>query len=78
MSENIESKQMAELKKQNDALMKKLQVLQDEMDRAKCISNKSLSNESSSPTSSLRYHAMITRERRPSTHVNFNNLNSID
>ena len=48
------------------------------MDRAKCLSNKSLSNGSTSPTSSLRYQGMITKERRPSTHVNFNNLNSID
>ena len=78
MSENIDNKQMAELKKQNDMLMKKLQVLEAEMNRTGCVSNKSLSNGSTSPNSSLRYQAIVSKERRPSTHVNFNNLNSIE
>ena len=59
-------------------LMKKLQVLEAEMNRTGCVSNKSLSNGSTSPNSSLRYQAIVSKERRPSTHVNFNNLNSID
>ena len=78
MSENIDNKQMAELKKQNDMLIKKLQVLEAEMNRTGCVSNKSLSNGSTSPNSSLRYQAIVSKERRPSTHVNFNNLNSIE